>query len=111
MDSTIANAITMISMQIGSRFIQFNLTSAQKKLIQHPISQSLLLLFLFYAVSRKLLLSIIMVLLYYFVIFILLNEKHPFNIYSRQWLLEEGFLEEDNITTLKDNYYKNIQLI
>jgi len=109
MDAALVNAVTMISMQVGSRFIQFNLTTAQKKLIQHPVSQSLLLLFLFYAASRKLLLSIIMVVLYYFIVFILLNEHHPFNIYSRKWLMEEGFLEEDTVDHLKNNYYNNIK--
>jgi hypothetical protein len=109
MDSTLANAITMISMQIGSRFVQFNLTTAQKKLIQHPITQSLLLLFLFYAASRKLLLSIIMIIGYYLLIHILLNEQHPFNIYSRKWLMDEGFIDEDDLHHLKENYYTNVK--
>lgn len=108
MDIPITNAIAMIAMQISARFVQFNLTDAQKKLIQHPVTQSLLLLFMFFAASRKLLLSIVMMLLYYVIVFVLLNEKHSFNIYSRNWLLKEGFLDEDTVATLKDTYYKKV---
>ena len=100
------NAIIMASMQIGSRFIQFNLTDAQKKLIQNPVSQSLLLLFMFYAASRRLVVSVVMVVLYYVVTFILLNEKHPLNIYSRKWLMREGFI--DQVEDVKKVYYENI---
>ena len=106
--SYLGNAITMITVQVGSRFVQFDFTAAQKKLLQHPVSQSLILLFMFYSGSRNFILSILMVLSYYIIIFILLNEKHPLNIYSKEWLIKEGFVQSDSVNALKQVYYKNI---
>ena len=106
--SYLGNAITMITVQVGSRFMQFDFTAAQKKLLEHPISQSLILLFMFYSGSRNFILSILMVVSYYLIIFILLNEKHPLNIYSKNWLIKEGFIEKDSVNSLKQLYYKNI---
>lgn len=111
MDIPLANALAMITMQVSARFVQFNLTDAQKKLIQHPVSQSLLMLFMFYAASRNIMLSLLMVALYYGVVFVLLNESHALNIYSRRWLKQEGFLEGDAVATIKDNYYKRVKEI
>jgi len=111
MDLSLANALAMITMQVSARFVQFNLTEAQKKLIQHPVSQSLLLLFMFFAASRKLFLSLGMVVLYYVVVFILLNEEHVLNIYSRQWLAKEGFIEGDSVATIKETYYKRVKTL
>lgn len=108
MDLPIANALAMIGMQVGARFVQFNLTDAQKKLVQHPISQSLLLLFMFFAASRNIVLSLVMVGLYYVVVFVLLNESHMLNIYSRNWLMKEGFMEGDTVAALKEAYYKSV---
>jgi hypothetical protein len=106
------NAIILMAMQVGGRFMQFSLTDAQKKLIQNPVSQSVLMLFMFYAVSRKVVLSVAMVAVYYMVTYVLLNEKHVLNIYSRKWLREEGFLgEEAGSEKVKENYYKNIQAL
>jgi len=104
-------AIQMIFMQLSARFLQINLTDAQKKLIQHPVSQSVLLFFMFYVASRNILLSFGMVVLYYITITILLNEQNPFNLYSRPWLMKEGFLQEDTVETLKETYMENLHYL
>jgi hypothetical protein len=107
--SSLGNAITMMTVQIGSRFVQFDFTDAQKKLLQHPVAQSLILLFMFYSGTRNFMLSVLMVVAYYAIVFVLLNEKHPLNIYSREWLVKEGFMKEDSVSALKELYYDNIK--
>jgi ABC-type multidrug transport system permease subunit len=94
-DAAFVNGITMLFMQLGSRNFKFNFTEAQQKLLAHPVSQVLLLTAMFYAPTRNIFLSIIIVALYYLVTYVLLNELHPLNLYSTNWLKKEGFKVED----------------
>lgn len=107
----ITAAVQMICMQLSARFLQIQLTDAQKKLVQHPISQSVLLFFMFYVASHNLILSLLMVIAYYIAITILLNETHPMNIYSKPWLLREGFIKEDVIEGVKKKYIKSLEYL
>lgn len=104
----LTNGITMLFMQLGSRNFNFNFTAAQKKLLQHPYVQIVLLIGMFYAPTRNILLSVLIVAIYYLVTTILLNEVHPFNIYSKNWLLQEGFLTTDEVKEIKENYQNRI---
>ena len=45
----------------------------------------------------------------YLLIYVLLNENHQFNIYSKRLLYNEGIIQ--NYNNIKDKYYLNIARI
>ena len=98
-------------MHTGNR--KDNLTAAQKELVEHPISKIVILFGLFYISTRNLLWSIILLILYYVLIYVLLNETHPMNVLSKNWLIEKGYILNTNTNTnlsnwkLIDMYYRN----
>ena len=96
-------------MHTGNR--KDNLTAAQKELVEHPISKIVILFGLFYISTRNLLWSIILLILYYVLIYVLLNETHPMNVLSKNWLIEKGYILNTNTNlsnwNLIDMYYKN----
>ena len=96
-------------MHTGNR--KDNLTAAQKELVEHPISKIVILFGLFYISTRNLLWSIILLILYYVLIYVLLNETHPMNVLSKNWLIEKGYILNTNTNlsnwNLIDMYYRN----
>jgi hypothetical protein len=107
-DIALTNGLSMFFMQLGARNVQFQFTDAQKKILQHPYTQVFLMTAMFYAPTRNIVLSILLVLVYYVATRILLNEVHPLNIYSKRWLVREGFSSEDIVETMKKNYMSNL---
>jgi hypothetical protein len=94
--------------QVGARHLVFNFSTAQKKLISHPITQSFILFGMFYLSTRKFVFAISLLILYYLLIFVLMNEQHPWNVISRQWLVSEGLMDAKEKTPTQ-LYYENIQ--
>lgn len=94
-------------MHTGNR--KDNLTSAQKEIIEHPVSKLVILLGLFYITTRNLMWSVILVILYYVLIFVLFNETHPMNILSPKWLSNKGYILETDASNwnLIDIYFRN----
>ena len=94
MDVFTTSTSTLVS-QVGGRHLSFQFTDAQQKMLQHPYGQMFILYAMFYISTRSLLLSAVLIALYLILINVLLNEKHPWNILSTNWLKKEGFLEKD----------------
>ena len=87
----------------------FELTDAQKKLLSMPISKAVILAALFYISTRSIKWTIVLLALYFIVINMLLNENHPLNIFSPEWLLTQGFLQNNEVNkSYTDLYMKNI---
>jgi hypothetical protein len=107
-EQALINGLTVFFMQLGSRNFNFNFTSAQEKLLKHDYVQVFLLIAMFYAPTRNIVLSILIVGSYYLIKMILLNEFHPLNIYSKNWLIKEGFVSEDTVEKIKNNYIINV---
>lgn len=105
-----ATSTTALVSQVGGRHLTFEFTDAQKKILQHPYGQMLILYTMFYISTRNLLVSAILIVLYMFLVNVLLNEHHPWNIFSREWLKNEGFLD---ITVPKKSklYHENLKLL
>jgi len=106
MDPILLNSISVFLVQIGSRFLTLDFTDAQKKLVQHPWVQSIILFAMFYVSTRNLLISFALIIFYNICLYFLLNENSSYNIYTRKWLKEEGFT-----SSLQDKtnvYYKNM---
>lgn len=107
----LTNGLSMLFMQLGARNVQFNFTDAQKKVLQHPYAQLFLMTAMFYAPTRNIYLSVGLVLGYYLLTKILLNEVHPMNVYSKKWLVEEGFVSNDIVEEIKKNYITNLKAL
>ena len=93
--------------------MNMDLTAAQKQLVSHPISKIIILFAMFYVSTRNIWWSIILILTYIVVINMLLNEKHPFNIFSKRWLANNGIGnfndEEQNVKKPIDIYRENLK--
>jgi hypothetical protein len=94
MDVLTTSTSALVS-QVGGRHLTFEFTSAQKRLLQHPYGQLFILYAMFYISTRSMILAAVLIVLYLILVNVLLNENHPLNILSRDWLKKEGFLEKD----------------
>jgi len=101
--------ITLILVQIGGRFLKFDLTEVQQKLINHPVIQAAILLAMIFFTTKNLMVSILIVLVVFLFLYILLNENHKYNLLPRKWLLEETKNFDNSIKSIKDVYKENIK--
>lgn len=101
--------ISMILMQIGARYLDLELTEFQKKILKNNIIQSIILFGIVYIPIRDVFKSIIIVCMIYLLIYVLLNENHKYNIFSKKWLYSQGIIKE--YLDVKNKYYENINKI
>jgi hypothetical protein len=101
--------LSLVIMNIGAKFLDIKLTEFQQKLIKNHIVQALILFSMVYIGTRDIIKSIIIVGMIYLLIYVLLNENHQFNIYSKKLLYNEGIIQ--NYNNIKDKYYLNIARI
>lgn len=100
--------LMLLLVQVGGRFLKFELTKAQEKLIQNSIVQAIILFAIIFITTRNFITSILIVALVNISIHILFNENSRYNILSKKWLKNEKLLKDDKLTSLKDIYYRNI---
>jgi hypothetical protein len=84
---------SIIMIQIGSKYLVFELTEKQKKIIKHPMMQCLILLSLVYLSTRNIKLSLLIVFVIYIFIYIILNENNPYSILLDNINIEEKYNE------------------
>jgi hypothetical protein len=101
--------LSLVIMNIGAKFLDIKLTDFQQKLIKNHIVQALILFSMVYIGTRDIIKSIIIVVMIYLLIYVLLNENHQFNIYSKKLLYNEGII--NNYNDIKDKYYLNMARI
>jgi hypothetical protein len=110
----LATALAAFLMQVGARHISFEMTDAQRKLMQYPIAKGTVLFAMFYITTKSILISLILVAGYFLITMVLLNENHKYNVYSRPWLQQHGFggaRRSTNGLSLADIYKMNITTI
>jgi hypothetical protein len=100
--------LMLLLVQVGGRFLKFELTKAQEKLIQNNIVQAIILFAIIFITTRNFITSILIVALVNICMHILFNENSRYNILSKKWLRNEKLLKDDKLTSLKDIYYRNI---
>jgi ethanolamine transporter EutH len=100
---------SMILMQIGAKYLDLELTDFQKSLVKNNIVQAIILFGIIYIPIRDIFKTFIIVCMIYLLIHVLLNEKHRYNIYSKEWLKAAGIIE--GYDSVKDKYYNNIAKI
>lgn len=104
--------ITMILMQIGGKYLNFNITKAQEKIIKHPFFQSIIFFSIIYIGTKDFFISFTVLIITYLLIKVLLNENHKYNILSKSWLKKEGIIfGNDDIgdISFKKLYYNNFK--
>ncbi len=101
--------VSMILMQIGARYLDLELTEFQRQMIKNKLVQAIILFGIIYIPVRDIKKTLLIVFLIYLIIYVLLNENHRFNIYSKKWLYTEGIIKEYN--DFKNKYYLNLKKI
>jgi hypothetical protein len=101
--------LSLVVMNIGAKFLDIKLTDFQQKIIKNHLVQAIILFSMVYIGTREVIKSIIIVGIIYLLIYVLLNENHQFNIYSKKLLYNEGIIQ--NYNNIKDKYYLNISKI
>lgn len=109
-DPILLNSVSVFLVQIGARFLKFDLTEAQQRIIKHPWVQSIILISLFYVSTRNIFISSGLVLVYYLCVYFLLNEQSKYNIYDKKWLVREG-LAQTTFENKTIEYYSNIKKV
>lgn len=98
--------ISLVLMQVGAKYLDLQLTEFQKKIIKNNLIQAIILFGIVYIPVRDIIKSILIVCLIYLIIYVLFNENHKFNIYSKKWLYNEGIIKEYD--DIKNKYYEKI---
>jgi hypothetical protein len=103
--------IFLILVQVGGRYLRFELTPAQQKIINNAVIQSIILFAIILMATKNIGNSLIIVCFIYLCVNILFNENHKYNILSKKWLVEENIISSSNYKSLKEIYLKNIATI
>jgi hypothetical protein len=106
---TALSLLSVLMFQVGSRQIQFEFTEAQRQFFKHPATHFIVVLSMFYMGTRRWLWAFTLVLMYYISLHILLNENSPYNLFSRKWLRENGFISEAFEENKIELYYNNLK--
>lgn len=101
--------ISLVLMQIGAKYLDLQLTEFQKKLIKNSFVQAIILFGIIYIPIRDVFKTFLIVCLIYLTIYVLFNENHKMNIYSKRWLYNEGIIKD--YENLRDKYYEKIKKI
>ena len=91
----LVSVASALFMHTGSRHMAFDLTDAQKRLINKPGAKLIIMFSLFYMSTRSLVWSSVLVATYFLAVNMLLNEHHPLHILPASWLKSEGFVTGD----------------
>lgn len=105
-----ALAVVAFMMNVGARHITFDMTEAQRKFMQHPAVKGGVLFSMFLVTTRKVTVAIVLTLAYFLIIHILLNENHEYNMFSRPWLVSNGFATQVH-DSIAQRYKNNLQAV
>lgn len=112
MDADVFSLASTFVMHVGARHMNMELTAAQKQIVAHPLTKIAILFAMFYVSTRSVWWSAILILAYVVVVNMLLNEKHPMNIFSKKWLISQGLIpgEKEDPEEKKpiDIYHENL---
>lgn len=101
--------ISLVLMQVGAKYLDLELTDFQKKIIKNNFVQAVILFGIVYIPVRDVIKTTLIVALIYLIIYVLFNENHKLNVYSKKWLFNEGIIKE--YEDIKNKYYEKISKI
>ena len=76
------NLFAIFLMQLANRYMKFDLTENQEKLMMHPYTQVAMYSSVIYLTTRNIPITLLVIILSYTCIYILFNEKHYMNLIS-----------------------------
>ena len=100
---------SIILMQIGARYLDLDLTPFQKNLLKNKIIQTIILFGIIYIPIRDLKRSLLILILIYLIIYVLFNENHNYNLFSKKFLFNKGIIKQYD--DIKKKYYLNLSKI
>jgi hypothetical protein len=100
-------SISVLFFQIGSRYLKFDITKTQAKILHHPYTQLILYASIVYYSTRSVVNTIIVVVMTYLFIYILFNENNEYNILPSKLLYEENI--SNTLVSYRENYKKNFE--
>lgn len=98
-------SISFLFFQIGSRYLKFDITKAQSKILAHPYTQTLLYASVIYYSTRNIINTVIIMIITYVLFNILFNEYSEYNILPSKLLFDENI--SDNFISYRENYKTN----
>jgi hypothetical protein len=101
----------LILVQIGGRYLKIDLTNAQQKIINEPLFQAILLFSVIFMATKNFIISITIVAIVYLFVYILFNENHKYNLFSKKWLINEKLIDNINDISMKNLYLSNISKV
>ena len=100
------NLFAIFLMQLANRYMKFDLTENQEKLMMHPFTQVAMYTSVVYLTTRNIPITLIVIFISYTCIYILFNEKHHLSIVSYINKSDESAKD-----IYKNNVYKYHSLI
>jgi hypothetical protein len=100
------NLFAIFLMQLANRYMKFDLTENQEKLMMHPFTQIAMYTSVIYLTTRNMPITLLVIFISYTCIYILFNEKHYLNLISPINKSDESAKE-----IYKNNVYKYHSLI
>jgi|TARA_B100001758_G_C18415560_1_gene619275 hypothetical protein len=103
--------LQLIFIHIGGRFLKFNITPVQEKILNSKITQGLIFYSLLLFSTKDATKAFIIVFISYLLLYFILNENSKYNMISKKWLIKNKFIEDDNFISDKQLYlqgFKNL---
>lgn len=100
-------SIALILLQVGNKYLKFDITKAQEKILVHPIAQLTMYSSVIYFTTRNFFLTAIIVFTSFLLLKILLNENHRYNLLPADWLYKEKLIK-DRVASQKELYKDNM---
>lgn len=102
-------SIAIIILQVANRYLKYDLTKAQEKILMHPFMQFCMYFCIIYFTTKNVPLSLIIVLVSFLLLHVLLNEHNKYNILPPSWLYKERLINEE-VVSHKEVYKQNISM-
>lgn len=99
--------VSIIVLQIANRYMKFDFTTAQEKIIMNPYTQFIMYMCVVYFTTKNVLFTAVVALLTYIFATILFNENHKLNILPKAWLYKENIISEEPEST-KQKYMESL---
>jgi len=100
---------SVILMQIGARHLDLELTPFQRQLLKNKVIQGIILFGIIYIPVRDFKKTLLILILIYLIVYVLFNENHNYNLFSKKFLFNNGIINKYN--DIKKKYYMNLYKI
>lgn len=97
--------ISMLIVNMGSRFVFQDLTKLHAKIMSHGVFKVICMACIFFTATRDIVLSITLALLFSMIIYGLLDENKQFNLWHSSMNLDK-FTQNNKISLYKENIKK-----